>query len=68
MRSQDNHAHRRYALEERNDVWDDSDAGVEPLDPEDEEAGVEPFGSGWDEDAELEDEWEDEEAYGAGDA
>jgi hypothetical protein len=50
------------------ELGDESDAGVEPLDAWDETAGVEPLDAE-DEDAaldELEDEWEDEEAYGGG--
>jgi hypothetical protein len=50
------------------DFRDDPDAGVEPLDGEDEEAGVEPLEAELDEDAGLEDEWGDEEAYEGGDA
>ena len=49
------------------DFRDDPDAGVEPLDAEDEEAGVEPLDTELDEDADLEEEWEDEEAYEGGD-
>ena len=47
---------------------EDEEAGVEPLEVEDEEAGVEPLDAEQDEDAELEDEWEDEEAHGGGGA
>jgi hypothetical protein len=43
-------------------------AGVEPLDVEDEEAGIEPLNPEQDENAELEGEWEDEEAHGGGGA
>jgi len=47
---------------------EDEEAGVEPLGAEDEEAGVEPLVAEQDEDAELEDEWEDEEAHEGGHA
>jgi hypothetical protein len=49
------------------DFRDEPDAAVEPLDPEDEQAGVEPLSD--DEEAaleELEEEWEEEEASGSG--
>lgn len=49
------------------DFRDDPDAGVEPLEPEPEDVGVEPLDDDGDILEELEQEWEDEEAHG-GDA
>jgi hypothetical protein len=48
------------------DFQDDPDAGVEPLEPEHDDLGVEPLGGEDESVEELEEEWADEEAH-AGD-